>query len=55
MIGNQRPGITSRKGIGDDGAQTLEEILTILVILEDPLTFDAATDDMLQRARGIDT
>ena len=54
MIGNQRPGVTSRSGFGDDGAQTLEEIISILIILEDPLTFNTTTYDMVQSAGGVD-
>ncbi len=51
MVGNQRPGLTSRTGFGDNGDQPLEEIITIPIILEDPLAFDTATNDMVKRTR----
>jgi hypothetical protein len=44
----------SGSDFGGDGAQVLQEIITTLIILEDRLTFDTATNDMVQSAGGVD-
>ena len=53
MVGHRGPGITRRRGIGQNMTQTLKKVLMVLRIFKyDPALY-AADDDMMQGSGSI--
>jgi hypothetical protein len=54
MIGQQSPGIAGGGGFDEQAAKAIQEMVSVLIILEDPGPFHPAKDDMVQGARCIE-
>ena len=53
MIWHQGKGIAGSSGLQQNGTQSFQKIIPVLVILEDTAPFDPPADDVMQSARCI--
>jgi len=53
MVGEQGPSIARGVRFGQEAAQAMEEIVSIPILLEDPLPFNPPDDQMMQGRRCI--
>ena len=53
MIGDQRPSQAARARFSDNGIQAVYEVVAVVIVLEYGLTLNAAANDMVQCAGGV--
>jgi hypothetical protein len=48
MVGQQGPGITGRRGFGQEASQAIQEIPLVLIVLEDALSLDPTQNEVVE-------
>jgi hypothetical protein len=55
VIGHEGPGVESGAAFPDQGGESVEEIMAVVVGVEDLAAFDAADDNVVERTRVVET